>query len=762
MRFRQDDGAGPLISTPRDGERMVRCRMDISGLRKQLYYREHLGFMQMKGMPVNLKLKLKVIVLFLCLTLACSHAVLAGKAGKNRLRKTIADLARKGLQAHAIRMADFHDGIAPKDFMKRTGAAYKPSYNEEPSIPAQCWIETGYGTQNACLYCHTDYLAAIKHGNAFPLAEDQILFSFPSPDLNRVLWRNTIFPQEINRRLKKEGIRLPDPENLDYVRQDNWSPLFALTRSGGSANWLNAGSDEFILFPALNPNHLFPRRGDEPTSINTHGYIDFDGFVRDEKGRITGWRAVNFFPYGIFTPLTGSVSGIYIRLPLAFMTETGKPGLEIYKKNLELLEKNIKNSSYPDTHYYGDASKIAVQPGFFPVGTEFAHPLHYVDLNADGEMGKSADGVAEDAASTYEFPGTRAKRLKEMRYMYKWKEVGLGDIDEDAHDAEFIIGREGQGWVDNNAGWLISGFIEDRRGRLRAQTTEELMQCIGCHGKVGNTVDSVWSFQRKLPGNAGWREMDYGAYDSKRPHRTRLADYVYADTRMGERGYFYHTVVGADLYGVMPEEVAEELRAYATANAAAIGLKHAIAEIFDDGLLRNLGKDARRSRLIDRQKAMRAYVATSNYLDYDPTSNGYYLKGALLYPSKRTMKTNIELYRKIVLDQSYNLGKDVFGSEADHVPFTFRSDGAVKNADGKIIPVGEIITSRPYNEKGEGITPTGIVRVNEKGDPIDKDGNPVEIATEPEKAAGHISTGGTFDTRYNPILSDRLFRPPGN
>jgi len=126
------------------------------------------------------------------------------------------------------------------------------------------------------------------------------------------------------------------------------------------------------------------------------------------------------------------------------------------------------------------------------------------------------------------------------------------------------------------------------------------------------------------------------------------------------------------------------------------------------------------------------------------------------------MKTNIELYRKIVLDQSYNLGKDVFGSESDHVPFTFRSDGTVKNAEGKIIPVGEIITSRPYNEKGEGITPTGIVRVNENGEPIDKDGNPVDIATEPEKAVGHISSGGTFDSRYNPILSDLLFKPPGN
>ena len=56
-------------------------------------------------------------------------------------------LHRKGLRPQVIRMADFHEGVAPKDFLKRTGAPYKPSYNEEPSIPAQCWIETSYGTR---------------------------------------------------------------------------------------------------------------------------------------------------------------------------------------------------------------------------------------------------------------------------------------------------------------------------------------------------------------------------------------------------------------------------------------------------------------------------------------------------------------------------------------------------------------------------------------------------------------------------------------
>jgi len=691
--------------------------------------------------------------LFLC------HSTPAEEQKGPCVEAEIKNLAKKGLRAQAIRLKDFHDGISPGNFLERSGASYKPSYNEEPSIPAQCWIETGYGTQNACLYCHTDYLASIGHGNAFPLGEDQVLYSFPTPDLNKVLWRNTIFPHEILERLKKENLDIPDLEDVDYVRQDNWTPAYTRARSNENQQWRNTGPDEFVLFPALNPNHLFPLGGQDLTSGGAHGYVDSEGFVRDENVFATGWRAINFFPYGVFTPLTGSVSGIYIRLPREFMSEKGKPNLEIYRKNLALLEKNIKNRRYTQTHYYGDAFETEVKKGFFPVGTEFAHPLHYVDLKADGEVGKEADGVTGNSGRTYEFPGTRAKRIKEMRYMYKWKDVGIENIDEDAHPEDFVIGNEGQGWVDNNAGWLLAGYIENRRGEMRAQTTEELMQCIGCHGKVGNTVDSVWSFQRKLPGDRGWGEMDYGAYNSKKPRLTKLNDYLYENTGMGERGYFYHTVVGADLYGVMPEEIGNELRRYATANADAIGLGHPIHEIFDDGLLKNLSREDRKSRLIDRQKVMRSYVAAFKYLYRDEDNGSYYLKGSLFYPSEKTMKRNIQLYRKIVLDQSFNLGKDVFGSESDDTPFTFRSDGAVKNAEGNIIPAGEIITSRPYNEKGEGVTPTGIVRVNDDGEPVDKDGNPVDIETEPQKADGHVSTGGTFDTMYNPILGNILLKP---
>ena len=663
-------------------------------------------------------------------------------------------LTQKGLSPRVIPLADFHKGVEPENFKKRTGAAYKPSRNEDPAIPAQCWIETGYGTQNACLFCHTDYLAKEKHGNAFPLGEDQILYSFPTPDLNKVLWRNTIFPEEILARLKKEGVPLPKPGDVGYVREDNWTPAYDASRRAGHNSWINPKSSEFVLFPALDPAHLYPARGNDPTDGGKHGYVDTDGFVLDEKAQPTGWRAVNFFPYGIFTPMSGSVSGIYLRLPRPFMTRGGIVDLDIYKKNLDLLERNIKNQQPRETHYFGDAARIKVARGFFPVGSEFAHPLHYVDLNADGQTGAKLDGVAPAAAHRYEFPGTRSKRVKEIRYMYKWKEVGIEDIDEDAHPDGVVLGREGQGWVDNNAGWLLSAYIEDRKGQLRPQTTEELMQCIGCHGKVGNTVDSVWSFERKLPGADGWGEMDYGAYNARTPQTSRLHDYRQTGSDFGEKGFFMHVVVGANLWGVMPKEIASELKRYAAAQQETLGLKLDLETVFSDEALKGMAMEERKAHLRERQQIMRAYVAGGEYLEPGTNGKGLFIKGTLLYPSVETMQGNIQLYRRIVLDQSYNLGKDVFGDEPGNVPFTFRSDGLSRDAQGNPIPVGAIITSRPYDEEGVGTTPTGIVAVNADGEPVDASGNKVDIEDHPERAAGHISTGGTFDTLYNPILGD--------
>ncbi|MDX9769471.1 MAG: hypothetical protein RBT19_03865 [Tenuifilaceae bacterium] len=672
----------------------------------------------------------------------------------------IEGLRQKGLVAEVISAENFYKGVAPGMFHEVSGAPYKPSYNEEPEIPAQCWIETGYGTQNACKYCHTDYLAEVKHGNNFPISDDQETYSFPSANLNRILWQNIIYPHKIEERLLAEGIDIPSADDVAYVRVDNWQSAFNAARGNGSNSWLNIHSQNpnFVLFPALNPNHLFPCNPQNPTNYGANGYIDSQGFVKDEGDRHTGWRAVNFFPYAIFTPLTGSVSGIYIRLSEEFMTNGGVFDVEVYKQNLELLEKNIKNQKLDTKNYVGDASKVKISKGFYPVGTEFAHPLHYVDLLADGEVGKEVDGVLGDGAKVqFEFPGTRSKRVKEIRYMYKWREVGLDDIGEDEEEEDEgdgfgqYIGKEGQGWIDNEAGWILAAFIENRQGELRPQTTEELAQCLGCHSKVGNTIDAVWSFQRKLPALEGWADMNYGKYSSSKPNETKLQDYLYQETGMGEQGYFYHSVVGADLYGVMPAEIRLELVEYAQTVdlQKELGISYDVNEILNDEALKLMERSKRKPLLLARQKLMRHYSKSMEYLAYSQADDNYYIKGNIFYPLEETMKANIQGYRKIVLDQSYNLGKDVFGSEADHIPFTFRSDGTVLDENNQLIPVGEVIYSRPYNADGEGITPTGIV----EGDVYNADGQLVKDVSEEDRIAGRLLYGGTLDKYYNPILS---------
>ena len=677
-------------------------------------------------------------------------------SSSNAEQKLIKELKSKGLAAQVISAENFYKGISPPHFNNIAGADYKPSYNEEPEIPAQCWIETSYGTQNACKYCHTDYLAEIKHGNAYPISEDQEVYSFPSPNLNRILWQNVIYPQNIEKRLAASGIDIPDIKDVEYVRYDNWTPAFEMARGNGNNHWINDQSPNanFILFPALNPNHLYPYKEENPTSNGMHGFIDSEGFVQTEDEQYTGWRAVNFFPYTLFTPLTGSVSGIYIRLAKNFMSENGEVNIDIYKQNLSILEKNIKNQSFELTHYVGDASDVAVKKGFYPVGTEFAHPLHYVDLNADGETGLNIDGVVANNNYQYEFPGTRSKRVKEIRYMYKWKEVGLEDIEEkDVEDNfEKYIGVEGQGWIDNGGGWVIAAYIENRDGRLRPQTTEELAQCLGCHAKTGNTVDAIWSFQRMLPGMEGWAEMNYGHYSSKDPSKTKLHDYLNERTQTGELGHFYHTVIGAELFGVMKSEVRNELLQFA--KKSNLDLPFTATEILDDEALKWMHKDERKPRLLARQTLMREYSRNMEYLQYCDEDDNYYIKGDVFYPSLETMKENIQAYRTIVLDQSFNLGKDVFGNSKDHVPFTFRSDGTVVDENGAIIPVGNVIYSRPYDEDGEGITPTGIV----EGNAFDINGNPVSSYSKEDEISGKIRFSGTLDRYYNSKLSEKAIR----
>jgi len=567
--------------------------------------------------------------------------------------------------------------------------------NPYANVPAQCYIETSNGRQNACLFCHTNGLYHLGLGNnnpqagAVPLVNFQIDYGFdplsttaPYATINR--WENTLYPEKLAQHVAEQGINVADWDMQTYIRSDNWQAAYD-QRPGSPKDW-DAGYDHPMrLLPGLNPLDL-PADADglvRTTDTET-------AFFNDSSGGITGWRAINFMPYGIFTPMTGSVSGIYIRLPEKFMKNWDDEfDLYTYETNLNILEKAITDNldALEGTSYIGMASDVAIVRGAYPKGTEFAHPLHYVDMEADGINAVSS------------FPGTRAQRVKEIRYMYKYEEYNPMDSRPGDGEGDSIYGNDEQGWVNNGAGWLLSGYIENTEGSLRPQNREELTQCIGCHSGfkktefpnftsgTGNTVDSTWAFPRKLPDSAGWQEMNYLGFSrtadigsGEVTLKSTIAEPKNRYAETGELGLFLNYVVGASLYGDMPDLYEQGFSEHITqANGFTDDwpmLDTSSAEAFDQA-----------SAL--RQKLLRDFVSNNDYLNADGT-----IKSFLLYPTQEHALESAARYRQVVATQRYQFGKDVF----KQTPTTYRhyrlpGTEALK-IDGTPYQFGEIISER--------------------------------------------------------------------
>lgn len=571
--------------------------------------------------------------------------------------------------------------------------------NPYPQIPAQCYTETSRGAQNTCQYCHTNaaYKAGLGNNNPQAGAEPrignfQLEYAYAPYDSYAPLasvnhWENTLKPEVLSQVVASLGI---DPLTWDmqtYIRSDNWQAAFQ-QRGGDLKQWDAGSQSPFRLFPALDPQDL---------PAKTDGFVrssqEDHGFFQDEQGWLTGWRALNFMPYGIFTPLTGSVSGVYIRLPAKFMQGAeGRFNLGIYKANLDLLEQAIQDrlTVTSPKQYFGKAQAVAVQRGLYPLGTEFAHPLHYVDVQADGS-----------APSISPFPGTRSRRVKEIRYMYKarsWEPSHFRPAEK--AEGTGVYGNDQQGWVDNGAGWLLAGFIEDQNGALRPQTREEMTQCIGCHSGItrtefptftsgtGNTIDSTWALARKFSGNLGWQEMNYLAYHADKialpravPGQAQQPDPINRSLNVGELAYFLETVVGASLYGDMPASIEAWL-------AAAI--KQTQGYSADWPSLTHLdAADFQQAQTL-RQRLMRELTAKGKHLQ----NNGQ-VQGVFLYPPQQEALAAAARYRQVVVSQRYHLGKDVFAI----TPWAYRhfrepSGEAITKVDGTPYQAGELITER--------------------------------------------------------------------
>src|SRR5690606_6618600 len=101
---------------------------------------------------------------------------------------------------------------------------------------------------------------------------------------------------------------------------------------------------------------------------------------------------------------------------------------------------------------------------------EFLHTVRYVGFGDDATILPS-------------------RRMKEVRYMVKAYTPPLQQLaelyreEQYAKEAGYLPGyiNRWEKGLDNEMGWHIQGFIEDRAGRLRVATFEETLFCMGCH-----------------------------------------------------------------------------------------------------------------------------------------------------------------------------------------------------------------------------------------------------------------------------------------
>lgn len=364
--------------------------------------------------------------------------------------------------------------------------------HREAGIPVQCYTKTE-GVSNPCWVCHTD--------SQFPndMADLGLQAEYSFSDEGKVNHWSNLFVDR-----SAVMAEMSDVWMLDYVRADNYSKLReALARRRD--------------FPGYAPD------------LDFSAGFDAQGFARDGSG----WRAFRYKPFaGAFWPTNGSTDDVLIRLPESFRRRDGAPAAEIYKANLALLEASLasdprivdalvhyeveplderlirydldRNGALEGgvtrlvglpSNYLGDAREVRLRRSLYPRGTEFLHSVRYLDPDA---------------------PSFIATRMKELRYMKKLRDLeasqlmGIYAHEHDEKDAGRlpIVAGDAESGLRNKFGWAMQGYIEDELGRLRLQTHQEQLACMGCHSNLGVTVDQTFAFARKVPGTRGWAYQD--------------------------------------------------------------------------------------------------------------------------------------------------------------------------------------------------------------------------------------------------------------
>lgn len=364
-------------------------------------------------------------------------------------------------------------------------------YNAEGVVPPMCYTRTEI-RNNPCYVCHQDGIEGRE--NTMNDADLQEAYSFSDVGMTNQ-WKNLF--EDRRERVKA----ISDEEILNYIAGDNYSELPSRLREAGFKGWI----------PDLKDLHL----GKDA--------FDAQGFAKDGSH----WVAFNYKPFpSTFWPTNGSTDDVMIRLPEAYRSgKDGKFSADVYKANLAILEAVIKGvteiGSLPVDEsaagrdldgdgtlgtatriakadaWAGAAEPLPLEAHLYPQGTEFLHTVRYVGIGKDGAIGPST-------------------RMKEVRYSRKAKayskpmyarkyELEAMEKERGNLPAYYDLGHHG---LDNGNGWALHGFIEDRKGRLRAMTYEENFSCMGCHNSVGSTIDKTFSFPRKVDGGKGWSYID--------------------------------------------------------------------------------------------------------------------------------------------------------------------------------------------------------------------------------------------------------------
>ena len=394
--------------------------------------------------------------------------------------------------------------------------------NPTANITSQCYTKTEAPdgqVSNPCFTCH----AQSQPPNYISGMDLQQNYSFPI--------QGTTNPY-VN--LFEDGrpaiAEVSDQAILRYIREDNYK----------------ASDGSLVLAERLRD---LPVAWDAEGDGEWDGYIpdahfDFDGqgFDRAPDGSYTGWRAFSYYLFpGTFWPTNGSTDDVLIRLAPAFRQDAnGNFDLTAYKVNLAIVEALVKEEDVPiesvsEARFgvdldrdgeLGEAQRIAfswhpeagrnmsyvgyaqglqnrgevhLAAGLFPKGTEFLHSVRYIDVTEDGSV-------------------SLAPRMRELRYARKDKWLTYSELwgiahlearerrfDADATKAvagDFERGMKAQGW-------RYQGFIEAADGSLRPQSQEETFFCMGCHGAISATTDTVFSFSRKFASDRAFRRGWY-------------------------------------------------------------------------------------------------------------------------------------------------------------------------------------------------------------------------------------------------------------